>query len=428
MSNNILIGSGLSSLGFLENIDKSKNFILYDKNSYIGGHAYSFEIENFFYDEGAHISHSNNEEFLEYIDAKNDKKFREFKSIVYNFYKGKKIGYPIQLNLKDLNFFEKINYFFAYFFKNKKISNNRNYYEWLLSSYGSFLTDKYYKMYTDKYWRTDMKKMSVDWIKGRLAEKNLYDTLMSLFFKNPNNSLVYNKFRYPVSGGFFNAFKKKYEKFNFNLNHKVTKIDINSKKIYFSNGKNINYNILVSSIPINEYSDLIEELPSWARETLKSLKFTKLITYNYKLKRKIDHDFHWCYFYDKNIPISRMSILSNLNPNKQNENYFVQAEVFYRNDENIDISEFDKKTRDHIIKFFRLNDDKDLIFEKKVFIEKAYPIPLIGYTKKIDDVISWLKKNKIYPIGLYGNWRFMWSDQTFINGKKIADEINDNEL
>ena len=28
-----------------------------------------------------------------------------------------------------------------------------------------------------------MKKMSVDWTKGRLAEKNLYDTLMSLFLK-----------------------------------------------------------------------------------------------------------------------------------------------------------------------------------------------------------------------------------------------------
>ena len=424
MSNNILIGSGLSSLGFLENIEKKKNFISYDKNSYVGGHAYSFEIDNFYYDEGAHISHSSNINFLKYIDAENKKKFKEFKSIVLNFYKEKKIGYPIQFNLKDLNFFEKIQYFSEYFFKRKNHGKSKNYYEWLLYSYGGFLTNKYYKMYTEKYWRTDMKEMSVDWVKGRLAEKNVYDTLMSLFFKNMNKTLVYNKFKYPLCGGFFNVFKEKYEKFNFNLNYNVIKIDIKNKKILFENGIEKNYNVLVSSIPLNEYAHLIKELPEWAKDTLNNLKFTKLITYNYKLKRKINHEFHWCYFYDKSIPISRMSILSNFNQQKQNNYYYVQAEVFYRNDEKIDFIDYDQKTRNHIRKFFNLKNDDDLLYEKKIFVEKAYPIPLIGDRDKINDIIHWLRQNKIYPIGLYGNWKFMWSDQTFFNGKEVADEIN----
>ena len=58
MSKIILIGSGLSSLGFLENIAKEKNFEAYDKNNYVGGHAHSFLIENYYFDEGAHILHS----------------------------------------------------------------------------------------------------------------------------------------------------------------------------------------------------------------------------------------------------------------------------------------------------------------------------------------------------------------------------------
>ena len=86
---------------------------------------------------------------------------------------------------------------------------------------------------------------------------------------------------------------------------------------------------------------MIEELPDWVKDTLSHLKFTKLITYNYKLKKKINHDFHWCYFYDKTIPISRMSILSNFNEQKQKNYYYVQAEVFYRNDEKIDFSDYD---------------------------------------------------------------------------------------
>ena len=61
---------------------------------------------------------------------------------------------------------------------------------------------------------------------------------------------------------------------------------------------------------------------------------------------------------------------------------------------------------------------------KKVLIEKAYPVPLIGDEIKINKVINWLRENDIYPIGLYGNWKFMWSDQTFLNGKNTAFEIN----
>ena len=48
--------------------------------------------------------------------------------------------------------------------------------------------------------------MSVNWVKGRLAEKNIFDTLMSLFFNNMNKSLVLQI--YVSMWLFFNAFKK----------------------------------------------------------------------------------------------------------------------------------------------------------------------------------------------------------------------------
>ena len=176
MSENILIGTGLSSLGFLENINKEKNFVTYDKNPYFGGHAYSFKIDNFYYDEGAHISHSKNKEFLEYIDAFNSEKFIRLKCKVFNFYKNKKIGYPIQFNLKDLTLSEKFQYLVGHLLLKKKLKDCKNYYEWLIVTYGKFLTEKYYKMYTKKYWRTNYEEMSIDWVKGRLVEKNIFNT------------------------------------------------------------------------------------------------------------------------------------------------------------------------------------------------------------------------------------------------------------
>ena len=65
-----------------------------------------------------------------------------------------------------------------------------------------------------------------------------------------------------------------------------------------------------------------------------------------------------------------MSILNNFNKNKNNKYYYVQAEVFFRNDEKIDFKDFDSKTKNQIIKFFNLQEASDLVFEKKVLIEK----------------------------------------------------------
>lgn len=423
MSKNILIGSGLSSLGFLENLREDLFFDVFDKNSYYGGHAHSFNLDNFFFDEGAHILHSKNEEFLNYVGANDTEKVNEFRSIVTNFYQGREIGYPIQLNLKDLKFSEKIRFIISYFKSYGDQNLSQNYYEWLLASYGKFLSNKYYSLYTKKYWRTDPKLMSVNWTKGRLVEKNFFDTLKSLFFKINETTLVYNKFKYPKKNGFFNLFYDKYSKFNLNLNYEIKKIDIINKKVFFKNNDILDYNVLVSAIPLTDYKNIIEIIPDNILKYLKSLKYTKLITYNYKIKKKTSYNFHWCYFYDLDIPVSRMSILNNFT-SKNEEYYLVQAEVFHRNDEVINEEDFDTKTRNHIIKFFKLNSKKDIMFEKKKKINKAYPVPLIGDKEKIDVIIKWLNKNNIFPIGLYGNWKFMWSDQTFYNGKKTAEIIN----
>ena len=31
-------------------------------------------------------------------------------------------------------------------------------------------------------------------------------------------------------------------------------------------------------------------------------------------------------------------------------------------------------------------------------------------------IIEYLKNHNIYQIGLYGKWKYMWSDQSFLDG------------
>tara|TARA_B100001057_G_scaffold414375_1_gene431438 strand:- start:1059 stop:2318 length:1260 start_codon:yes stop_codon:yes gene_type:complete len=411
--NNILLGSGLSALGFLEK-NKLQTFIVYDKNNYVGGHAYSHIIDGYYFDEGAHISHSRNKFFLDYLGTEKLNKANTFKSNICNFKNNKKIGYPIQFYLSDLDITDKIKILKDAF----TISQNKinNYNDWLLDNFGKHLTDNYYMPYTKKYWRCKPSEMSSNWVSGRLPKRDIFKTISSIFFNSYKNKMAYDTFRYPKDEGFFNFFKDKYSKFDVNLNSKITKIDLNRKSIIINNQKEVFFNKLISSIPLVDYLDLIPDLKIQIKNDISQLKYTKLYSYNFKIKKKEKIDFHWCYFYDEKIDVSRMSILNNFNQNDNiDEYYLIQMEVFRRNDEKVDTLGMDQNVKDHLLDFFKIKENQ-IFFEKKIVIEKAYPIPLINTEKIRLKIIDYLKENDIYQIGLYGKWKYMWSDQSFLDG------------
>ena len=116
------------------------------------------------------------------------------------------------------------------------------------------------------------------------------------------------------------------------------------------------------------------------------------------------------------IDVSRMSIINNLNQSKNlSDFYIVQMEVFRRNDEKINYEKIDKNIKNHLLTFFKINNN-DIFFQKRIFINKAYPIPLIGVEEKRLKILKYLEDHNIYQIGLYGKWKYIWSDQSFLDG------------
>ena len=67
---------------------------------------------------------------------------------------------------------------------------------------------------------------------------------------------------------------------------------------------------------------------------------------------------------------------------------------------------------------------EDLIFKHSKYIKYANVVFDKKIYKKRDFIINYLKNRKISLIGRFGKWDYLWSDQAFMTGKAIADEIN----
>ena len=102
--------------------------------------------------------------------------------------------------------------------------------------------------------------------------------------------------------------------------------------------------------------------------------------------------------------------------------YTLQAEVYRRNDEIIDIESIRKNVQKNIEIYFKI-ENKDFYFCSHKYIEYAYPINLFNQKPRIKKFINWLNVNDIYQIGNFGIWEFMWSDQSYNSGKILSKKM-----
>lgn len=412
---NYLLGFGISGLGFITKINNKKNFKIIEKNSYPGGHSKSHKFNNFYFDEGAHIMHSKNIKFL--------KKFTKInhtiqKSKVLNYRSNNWFYYPVQENLLGID--NKLDYLKSYLLReNKKRTNTFE--DWCQINYGSKITSDFYKVYTKKYWRRNLDELDTDWLKGRLISPNDTDIILNTFFINNHSKASFNKFRYPKNKGFINFFEREFKKYQKHcyFNSKIEQIDLKRKQLQV-NKKLYDYENIYSTIPLPELLKIID-FPNYIKKDIEGLNNTSLTCINLIIKNthKVNH--HWHYIYDKKIPISRVSIINNLINVKSNK-LAIQLEIF--NDKKKDDIKYNYK---RIIKKFleTINLDIDSLIDYEIKkIKYAYIISDNKKEKRVKRIKKYLSNYNFYPFGLYGDWKYYWTDQSYYKGQEMAHHAN----
>lgn len=412
---NYILGFGLSTLGFLKGYKKNDIKIL-EKNSYNGGHAYSHKFKDFYFDEGTHILHTKNKQFLNLFLKKN--KFISKSSKVLNYYNGTWFKYPVQNNLLNLDY--KLDYLTTYLTR-PNYSNPKNFLEWCLSAYGKEITNKFYSVYTKKYWNKNLDVLDTSWLPGRVFNANDKQVIKNTFFENKESVITFNEFKYPKKYGFYGFFKDNFKKYeNITTNNVIIK-KINLRKKTISYGKNEEkFDKIYTTIPLPELKKYIS-FPKIIQDCLNSLEYTSLYTLNIIINKntfKYDHD--WNYLYDKNSNISRISILNNIGQ-VNSKNIALQVEMFKLGGTNYNLN-IDYELS-NLIKIFKINRNDIIDYDFKS-IKYSYVISKNSNSASVKKIKEYLNKYDIYPFGLYGDWIYYWSDQAFLKGLDFGKKFN----
>lgn len=418
----IILGAGLTGLGAARQIPGA---VIYEAKDHPGGHCYSHRQGGIYYDEGAHICHAKDENWKKEIFANAGQVVTVPQSLVSNWWHGYWLTYPVQNHLRDLPADlrdQALNEILAA--QSKQGSPPGHYDEWCRQQYGDYLTDYFYREYTEKYWRMKMSEMDIDWLAGRLLPSQIERIKEGAFHQADEKQSVFSSFHYPARGGFFAFFEKFYGQVEVKSGFRCSAVSVRDKKITFLNGQSVQFDRVVSTIPLNELIRALgDEAPESIRADAETLRHTQLLGVNIVVNKSKLVPHHWFYIYDRDIDVSRVKVLSNLIPDSLPSGKTVlQTEIFRRDDEAVPVEELKRKAVKDMGRILGFT-ERDVDFVDHVYVSHAYTIPTLGRQAAVDRISGWLESKGIVTAGLYGKWKYVWSDQAYQGGVEAAGKV-----
>lgn len=400
---------------------------MYDKNPYYGGHTASFRYDGgFLFDIGPHISFTKDPRIQELFAESVDQEFETVQIHLNNYWRGYWPQHPVQLHLHglpDTVVTKVITDFVAEQYAPAR--DIKNYADWLLSSFGKTFAELFPMQYTRKYHLTTAENMSTDWLGPRLYRPSLEEMLRGAISPSAPQTHYITHFRYPSRGGFMSYLKKFVPLGNIRLGHEVVSIHPRKRQLQFSNGYIATYNELVSSLPLPEVIRMIEGVPQDVIEAANLLACSTCVLVNLGINRQDLSSAHMTYFYDQDICFTRLGFPHMLSASNAPAGMgSIQAEVYF-SDKYRPFTGSPEDWIEPVITDLRrcgiLREEDQVVCSKAMLLNYANIIFDLDRAAALRIVHGYLDDIGIQYCGRYGDWGYMWTDESFISGENAAE-------
>lgn len=409
----VILGAGIAGLGAWHADNGAE---IYEASDHAGGLCSGFEINGFYFDQAVHFSFAEDKVVRDVFDRIPQHYHHPFP---YSWYKETWLRHPAQNNLYHFPPQFKIDAVKG-FIERKGRDNVQDFKEWLIGGYGTFLYENLFKLYNEKYWQTELDKMGVDWIGNRIYQPDIDEVLYGSYTDETPNVYYASEMRYPKKGGYYEFIRsiaedaKKQSKLFFKK--KAVRIDPTSKHVYFSDGTNTEYDRLYSSVPIPEVVNIVDNAPQDIVQKAQELEHTGVVLVSAALK-KTDFEKFWFYIYDLDIMAARAYMPSVKSPGNAPEGYSsIQFEIYFSSKAKAPEEQQAVENSLYALEKLGIAKRSDVLFTDYRIMPYGNVTLLKSTEKDLPAINEWVKSQGIIPIGRFGEWKYLWSDQSFLSG------------
>ena len=208
------------------------------------------------------------------------------------------------------------------------------------------------------------------------------------------------------------------------LNSEVQALDIEARKILV-NGQWSPYENLVSTIPL----DQLLRIACLTMFDSSRILVTSFMTLNIVVatnQAQHEHEAHWLYLYDDDIPVARVSFPDRFiaEPALQGPRHLrIQGEAYFLRD----VEDSPKVTPIELFDYLKghglIPSDSVLIYQAKQSFDYGNVVPTLGSEGALASIKNYLSSNGIYVAGRYGAWEYLWTLEAARSGFEAAEKL-----
>ena len=419
-----ILGAGLAGLSCAYHFPKKS--LIYEAKSFLGGTASSMDWEGFTYDYGPHVSFTKDEYIKNLFDNAVDGEFLTNNVLNANYFKGQWVRHPAISNLVDfpleinrdalISFLETRNF---------EENNPSDYRDWCELGQGRFFAENFTHPYTRKFWTVEPEELIYEWAGERVARPSLKRVVDGALGLQQDSGYYYTEFRYPKIGGYSaycNFWKNSQDRIDLQFDHKVTQIDLKNRVLSFTDKPNARFDdVLISSLPLPEFVALVPDAPEEVRLAANQLRCTSIALINIALDEPARVPYHWFYIYDEKVLAPRVTVYSNLSEFNAPEGCTsLQAEVPFSNSRPLPTENVVRQVVEELASCGILDSTK-VLNAWQVNLKYGYVLYDPNREQSVATIHTWMRKNEIEPVGRFGLWQYLWSDQAVKSGKTLIE-------
>jgi protoporphyrinogen oxidase len=412
-----ILGGGIAGLGAaLRAAEIKQQAVIFEAGPSAGGLLDNFVVDGFRFDNAVHLSFATEPKVREIFDQT---PYHTLPADSQCYDRGFWLKHPVQNNLFPLPAARKVELIKS-FLARPDIADPANYEDWLRCQYGEEIAQTYPIAYTHKYWDTPPSQLSVNWIGNRMRRAELDEILFGAFTSETPNTYYTKEMRYPKEGGYKAFIQPLIKSANIELNAKAIRVDTVNRRIDFENSASVSYDRIVSTLPLPELIRIMVDVPSEVATAASSLEATSIDLVSVGFNVELDLDL-WFYIYDADIHASRAyspSVKSSANAPAGCSS--LQFEVYQRGRAaKYTPEELKNNVRQAILKM-NIAADENILFLHHKRLPWGNVIFDVGMEENRQTVRDHLAACEVKSCGRFGEWDYLWSNQSFLSGYSAA--------
>jgi len=386
-----VLGAGISGLSFARLAQKDFEIEVLEREKIHGGIARTKEVEGISYHTvGGHCFNSKHKEVLDFVFenilARDQWHVIQRNSVIK--LQGQEISYPIEYSIQQIfNFDQELAINITRdFLAAKDTGIYENLEDWFRKKFGDTLADNYFIPYNTKVWNKHPSQMSPAWVEGKLPIPDKISFFKGLI-SNETDTMPHASFNYPNSNNQNTFIDKLAEGLNITYNYKVENIrfDAASNKWIINNEKE--YDLLVSTLPLNILPTLITNIESEILDETRKLKYNKVTTMLWETQ---ETNRTWTYIPDQNSFFHR----------------YIHIGSFFKPKKNYTIAEVvGEKSYEEMYE----NGKKDSFLIRPVDFnvsDHAYVVFDENYELATSKIKEYLTGIGVHTLGRFGEWQY----------------------